>query len=164
MLEIKEFAPVKSKAGIIQHPETRTAAMITENKNIDLYFYGRIPSKKNGQQIKWRYTRRGKIPFISPGEKHEKRKTQEKKRLQNLFLQIRSAGVQLPIKTTQKIKITLFVPDKIRTDTINKAESLLDIMTDGGIIKDDNTEVIPLLILDYEYRKNAGGALVKIKT
>ena len=155
MITIKEF---------IQTTQKDEIAIQKDGDTITVFFYGRIPSKKNGQTI--RYKKIGKckrLPFITPGEAHKKWEAKQKQRLFILRWEIiRAANIKMPIEETKEVKITLYIPDKRRTDTINKAESILDILTDAEMIKDDNVEVIPRLVLEYEYRKNRGGAKVEI--
>lgn len=55
---------------------------------------------------------------------------------------------KLPIETSC-VDITLFAPDRRAGDLSNKAESIMDLLTDNGIIKDDNWFVIPNLSLHF---------------
>lgn len=56
---------------------------------------------------------------------------------------------QKPIPTPCKLKLEFWFPDARRTDTINKAESVLDLFVDNGILPDDNCLEIPELLLIY---------------
>ena len=91
-----------------------------------IVLYGRIPSKKNSRITIYKY---GKIINI-PSSQYKKWHTE-----QTEYLKI--VG---PKKTYTfcSLSMTFFFPDKRRTDTINKEESILDLFVDNGIIKDDD--------------------------
>lgn len=59
-------------------------------------------------------------------------------------------GKHLPkIEKVNVVTITLFAPDKRSSDLSNKAESIMDLMVDAGIIEDDNWFVVPELRLVF---------------
>jgi Holliday junction resolvase RusA-like endonuclease len=39
------------------------------------------------------------------------------------------------------------MPDAIRADLTNKAESIMDLLVDAGVLQDDNWNVVPEVIL-----------------
>jgi Holliday junction resolvase RusA-like endonuclease len=51
--------------------------------------------------------------------------------------------------TTTSLCISFIVGDKRKFDLTNKAESIMDLLVDNGIIEDDNYSVIPELTLKY---------------
>jgi hypothetical protein len=55
----------------------------------------------------------------------------------------------LPLQQVESIFIEIYAPDKRAFDLSNKAESLMDLMVDAGIIKDDNVYVVPKLELVF---------------
>jgi len=48
-----------------------------------------------------------------------------------------------------EIQIEFFMPDKRKADLTNKAESILDLLVDVGIIKDDSWKYVPSLFLRF---------------
>lgn len=88
--------------------------------------YGRIPSKKNSRITIYKYGKIINIPSNSYREWHKE---------QTEYLKIFG-----PKKTYThcSLSMTFFFPDKRRSDTINKEESVLDLFVDLGIIKDDD--------------------------
>lgn len=53
------------------------------------------------------------------------------------------------VENISKIEITIYAPDKRKADKTNKAESIMDLMVDAGIIEDDNWFVFPELNLKF---------------
>lgn len=45
--------------------------------------------------------------------------------------------------------IEFYLPDARKTDLTNKAESIMDLLVDNGIIEDDNCHVVPFISLYY---------------
>lgn len=106
-------------------------------KSISIFFPGVVPSKKNGQRIL--RTKAGK-PFIKSGAKHDN--------WHDVAMMIcNTKRPHEPIKETISISIDFVYPDMIRRDTINGAESILDVLVDSGILYDDNWKVVPRLVL-----------------
>lgn len=48
-----------------------------------------------------------------------------------------------------KIAITFYPPDRVRGDLTNKAESVMDLLVDAGVIEDDNWFVVPEVTLFF---------------
>lgn len=61
------------------------------------------------------------------------------------------------------VSIKIIFPDKRRADVTNKAESVLDLLVDRGIIPDDSWQIIGAPILSYDYRKGEGGFEIKVE-
>lgn len=100
-------------------------------KNVTIIVKGRVPSKKNSTR---RVISRGRT-FTIPSKQHEiwyKEKSFE--------LMEKHIG---KITNIGNIKITIYAPDKRIADLTNKAESLMDLLTNNGIIEDDNWFVCP---------------------
>lgn len=96
---------------------------------------GRIPSKKNSKII----ICRGKYPTMLPSKAHQEWHREASRQLN-----------QTPkCKEIAEISIIIFAPDKRKGDLTNKAESLLDLLVDNGIIQDDNWFEIPKLTLIF---------------
>lgn len=54
---------------------------------------------------------------------------------------------QESLEKVNKVTMMFWPPDKMRADLSNKAESVLDLLTDYGFWKDDNWFVVPILKL-----------------
>lgn len=61
------------------------------------------------------------------------------------------------------VSIKIIFPDKRRADVTNKAESVLDLLVDRGIIPDDSWQIIGAPNLSYDYRKGEGGFEIKVE-
>lgn len=102
-----------------------------------IVIYGSTPSKKNSR-INTRSGRSFPSSKYTAWHKHAS---------------LQLIGVR-PFVTTV-LTISFFVGDKRKFDLTNKAESIMDLLVDNGIIEDDNYSVIPTLILKYGgYEKN----------
>lgn len=120
--------------------------MVIDPNSVIFYLSGRIPSKKNS---KYMIYAKGRPMFIpSPAYKswHEEQSWQIKRRV--------------PKEPYEDVTITLefYAPDKRATDLSNKAESIMDLLVDSKVIKDDNWFVVPQLILRFVrvYKENPG--------
>lgn len=98
-----------------------------------LILYGRIPSKKNSKIMICRGTRPILIsnPKFSAWYEEQMWKLKGKKAPQKIHV----------------IEMTFYAPDRRRTDLTNKAESIMDLLVDAGLIKDDNWFEIPHISL-----------------
>lgn len=98
---------------------------------------GRIPSKKNSRNI---FARGGKLFNIPSKEYAAWHKT---------------AMLQLPpFRPTGEenfslVHLSFWAPDKRSADLSNKTESIMDLLVDAGILKDDNWWVVNSLILEF---------------
>lgn len=101
-----------------------------------LIINGRVPSKKNSKQV----VCFGNRPRVLPSKNYQE---WHKTALQELKV--------VPIKTieTSELTLTFFAPDKRASDLSNKAESIMDLLVDAGVLKDDNWFIIPKLILIF---------------
>ena len=116
--------------------------MKSELEEIKLVITGRIPSKKNS-----RITTRSGRTF--PSKQYTKWH--------------KDASIQLSLQVKKdfsfgsgRAEIVFWMPDARKTDLSNKAESVMDLLVDNGIIKDDCWQVIDELFLrcDGIDRKN----------
>ena len=46
--------------------------------------------------------------------------------------------------------LNFYSPDARKTDLSNKAESVMDLLVDSGLIEDDNWNIIPKLVLEFK--------------
>lgn len=93
-----------------------------------------IPSKKNSKII----VCRGTFPILLPSSNYTK---WHKDALEQLI------GVK-PIKSN-KLTITFIAENKRKFDLSNRAESVMDLLVDAGLIEDDNYTVISDLHLKF---------------
>jgi Holliday junction resolvase RusA-like endonuclease len=107
---------------------------------VKLTITGDVPSKKNSKQIIYV---RGR-PLIIPSKNHKDWHTQAISQL----LAKRPAKRQ--IKGNIEIVELIFYPSNKRLfDLSNKAESILDLLVDAGVIEDDNYSIVPELNLKF---------------
>jgi Holliday junction resolvase RusA-like endonuclease len=114
---------------------------------------GRIPSKKNSRCLFVRGGRLVNIPSAKYAEWHKAALAQVSDVRKDNFLLSKIT-----------VEIDFFAPDKRASDLSNKAESIMDLLVDAGIIADDNWWVVDRLILNFRgVDKNNPGAIVSIK-
>ncbi len=111
---------------------------MTTQKTIQLTIHGRVASKKNSRIS----TRSGRnFPSKKYKEWHEDASWQ-------LFAQKKKMGIE-----RCSAKLMFYMPDRRRADLTNKAESVMDLLVDCEILKDDSWQVVRPLELDAEYDK-----------
>ena len=98
---------------------------------------GRIPSKKNNVNI---FVKNNKL-FKTPSSAYRSWHKESCKQLSIL----KGCTVESP----SHVEITIFAPDKRKSDLTNKAESIMDLLVDNGIMKDDNWFVVPKINLVF---------------
>lgn len=85
---------------------------------------------------------RGRTPILLPSTKY-------KEWHEDATLQIKQQKIQ-PVKgCIDDVVLTFYAPDKRNFDLTNKAESIMDMLVDNGIIEDDNYNIIPNLYLKF---------------
>jgi Holliday junction resolvase RusA-like endonuclease len=110
---------------------------------------GRIPSKKNSRQTD---TRTGRsFPSKAYADWHKE-----------ASLQLIGAPkcLEYPVKMT----IVITFPDRRRADLTNKAESIMDLLCDCGVLQDDSWPCVPILTLEARYSKDNPKAEIYIET
>lgn len=111
-----------------------------KQKQITVSLKGRIPSKKNSKQM---IHAKGRVFFIPSKQYAEWHREQSKELTETKRLK----SAQLPIQeATIEMKITF--PDNIRADLTNKAESVMDLLVDNGILEDDNHKVCKKVVIE----------------
>jgi len=104
---------------------------------------GRIPSKKNNVNLFVKNGRQFKLPSNAYKEWHKDASKQ---------LAVHKtcwAGIPVVFGGRLKITITIFAPDKRKSDLTNKVESIMDLLVDNKIIEDDNWFVVQNLSLIF---------------
>ena len=106
---------------------------------IELTLTGRIPSKKNSRKM-CRNPKSGHR-FTMPSDNYKEWHAHAE---MELFSQYRNKK----ISEVQEVQMDFYMPDNIRKDLTNTAESIMDLLVDCKIIEDDNWKVIPRILLD----------------
>lgn len=97
---------------------------------------GDVPSKKNSKQIIYV---RGR-PLIIPSKNHKTWHTQAINQLQE---------IKPVAKQIKHIDLKFYPSTRRKFDLTNKAESIMDLLVDAGIIEDDNYTVIPQIKIQF---------------
>jgi Holliday junction resolvase RusA-like endonuclease len=108
---------------------------------IKIVLAGMAPAKKNSK----RWIQRGGLRFLVPSERHE---TWHGGAFVEVLRQTKGVRQKMPLNV-QKIEMTFYCADKRRRDSTNCAESIMDLLVDVGVIKDDNMIEVPELRLVY---------------
>jgi Holliday junction resolvase RusA-like endonuclease len=103
---------------------------------------GRIPSKKNSKRI----VMAGRRPMIISSKDYETWHTVASYELRS---QVKGSANRIRLSGPKKVEITIFAPNKIKGDLSNKAESIMDLLVDNGVIEDDNWFDVPSLHLSF---------------
>jgi hypothetical protein len=120
-------------------------------EQMTIYIKGRIPSKKNSKQM---ILVRGKR-IIVPSRQYSAWYKEQRQEL---------AGIPKLRLNEVSIEMTITFPDNIKSDLTNKAESIMDLLVDSGIIEDDNHKVCKkITLISGGVNKQAAGAKIKIK-
>ena len=54
------------------------------------------------------------------------------------------------VPKVKKVTLSFWAPDKRAADLTNKAESIMDLLVDRGILSDDNWHIIPNIELQFK--------------
>ena len=120
-------------------------------EQMTIYIKGRIPSKKNSKQM---ILVRGKR-IIVPSRQYSAWYKEQRQEL---------AGIPKLRLNEVSIEMTITFPDNIKSDLTNKAESIMDLLVDSGIIEDDNHKVCKkIMLISGGVNKQTAGAKIKIK-
>lgn len=113
---------------------------------VNIVIKGKIPSKKNSKQI----VCRGRFPMLLPSAAFKKwhdvalpALIAERSELSRQTMQ------PLPKDFAHRIEVTMYAHDARAFDLTNKAESVMDLLVEAGIIADDNCNVAPKIDLRF---------------
>lgn len=98
---------------------------------------GVVPSKKNSKQ----WIKRGGRKFLVPSDEHAAWHTEQEYRVKPFKVAMRQQGFVFPFKRAT-VSIAFFFPDRRRRDMSNGGESIMDLLVDVGILKDDCWTVV----------------------
>jgi Holliday junction resolvase RusA-like endonuclease len=114
---------------------------------IELQLEGNVPSKKNSRVR----TRSGSsIPSRAFYD-------WQKSALLQVKTQTRARGL-----TNVSVEVIIYFGTNVRADLDNRLTSILDMLVEGLVLRDDKWQDVPLLQVQAEYRKGAPGAFVRI--
>lgn len=124
-------------------------------ERILLEIKGHVPSKKNSK----RRVQRGAHVFMIPSAAHEVWHADAMMQVRYQYSNTKGA-----VLVARSVQIEFFARDKRGNDLSNKAESIMDLLVDAGILADDNWHVVPILGLIYRGVDKANPrALITIK-
>ena len=103
----------------------------------NLVIKGRIPSKKNSKRV---FRRNGRTILVSS--------LQHEKWHREAWLQLKEQKARAMVDSVS-VKMNFWFPDNRKTDLTNKAESVMDLLVDMGVIKDDNVKICPKVSLEF---------------
>ena len=98
---------------------------------------GSVPSKKNSK----RRIQRGRNVFMVPSEAHEAWHGTA------IHEAIKQWAGKPTLTETRQVVLNFYGADRRKADLSNKAESVMDLLVDAGILLDDNWFVVPCLVL-----------------
>lgn len=104
---------------------------------MDIVIRGRIPSKKNSRQL---FSRGGRVMSIPSKDYTAWHKTASE--------QLADVPKNL-LEHVQEVVLDLWAPDKRLSDLTNKAESIMDLLVDNSILKDDNWFIVNRVVLNF---------------
>lgn len=114
------------------------ATVIAYHETHHFELKGRVPSKKNSK----RRVQRGRNTFMVPSEAHEAWHD-----VQMWALRDQWAKNLAPLPRIERCEIVFYAPDERKADLSNKAESIMDLLVDAGVLRDDSWFVVPHLDL-----------------
>lgn len=120
---------------------------MSNQRIVELTLEGSIPSKKNS-----RINRGDGVSF--PSTKYVQ---WEQYALQKVRLQTRERFFK-PVS----IEVLIYFGTNIRADLDNRITSILDMLVEALIIRDDKWQDVPLLKGEAQYRKKQPGAFIRI--
>ncbi len=116
-------------------------------KIVEITLEGSVPSKKNS-----RINRGDGVSFPS-----------------NKFIQWqRNALKEVRMQTRHRffnpvsVELIIYFGTNIRADLDNRLTSILDMLVEGLVLRDDKWQDVPMIQVQAEYRKNKPGAFIRL--
>lgn len=114
---------------------------------VEIRLEGAVPSKKNSRVR----TRAGSyIPSKAFYDWQEAAMWQARQQHKQMFYE--------PVR----VEVTIIFGTKGRADLDNRLTSVLDMLVEALILRDDKWQAVPEMVARAEYRKGAPGAIIKI--
>ena len=121
--------------------------------------YGRVPSKKNSKSVTLEKGGGGKTKVkVRSSDLFRSWHTESLKQLGEVLSHLSGRKFEI----IEHIDITIFFPDNRQADVSNKVESIMDLLVDFKILKDDSWQVVPSMSSRGCLRRGMGGADVAI--
>lgn len=117
---------------------------------------GRVPSKKNSRRL----ICRGKSPISLPSLAY---RAWHEEQMWRLTLWKQTSLFHDPLRHCA-VRITLYFPNDQAADLSNKAESIMDLLVDAGVIEDDRWQVVHGLTLEGFMDRKEPRAEIEIST
>ena len=108
-----------------------------QSNTLSIIIKGRIPSKKNSRLLFVRGGRLMNIPSKAYSVWHK-----------DASEQILDSKDHL-VEDIDFIELDFYAPDRRGSDLTNKAESIMDLLVDNGIIEDDNWWIVNRLVMNF---------------
>lgn len=119
-------------------------------KTVELRLEGKVPSKKNNRRL-WES---GGRQMSAPSQEYE---DWEADALKQVRLQTRERFFN-PVS----IEVIVYFPTNTRADLDNRLTSILDMLVESLVLRDDKWQDVPLMKAQAEYRKKEPGAFIRI--
>ena len=116
---------------------------------------GETPAKKNSRIVL-------KGGRNIPSGRYRKWHTAAIIEINSQLLLLKKEEAAMPIEREIRIKMTFYHGDNRRRDSDNGASSILDLLTDCKVIKDDKWQIVRLLEIRNFYEKSNPRCLVEI--
>ena len=116
---------------------------------------GETPAKKNSRTVL-------KGGRNIPSERYRKWHTAAMIEINSQLLLLKKEEAAMPIEREIRIRMTFWHGDNRRRDSDNGASSVLDLLTDCKVIKDDKWQIVRLLEIRNFYEKSNPRCLVEI--
>lgn len=116
---------------------------------------GETPAKKNSRIVL-------KGGRNIPSERYRKWHTEAMIEINSQLLLLKKEEVAMPIEREIRIRMTFYHGDNRRRDSDNGASSILDLLTDCKVIKDDKWQIVRLVEIRNFYEKSNPRCLVEI--
>lgn len=116
-------------------------------KIVEITLEGSVPSKKNS-----RINRGDGVSFPSKKFIQWQRNALKEVRVQTRHRFFNPVSVELII----------YFGTNIRADLDNRLTSILDMLVEGLVLRDDKWQDVPLIQVQAEYRKNKPGAFIRL--
>ena len=107
-----------------------------------LTIHGHVPSKKNSKRL----FLHGSRPVLVSSKAYEAWHTIAS---YELMSQIKGMANRICASGPYRIEIEMFAKTRAKNDLTNKAESIMDLLVDNGVIPDDNWNDVPQILLSY---------------
>jgi Holliday junction resolvase RusA-like endonuclease len=89
-------------------------------------------TKKNSQQIRWRFAKQKRVPYIAPSEAFTEYQQSA------LWFVPRGRRIDSPVN----VKCLFYMPTRRKVDLTNLLEAIDDIMVTAGLLADDNSDIV----------------------